>query len=203
MDLSKAFDSVLHDLLMSKTYASEFSINDVTFFYSCLKRQNQNVRIIAYFKYFYLVLLLSTFQVLSSSTFILSTFISSTSISSTFISSNFIILFKYIYFKYFCQVLLSLLLPQCSILDPFLFNIFIHDLYLWITKTDLLNFADDNTISAAERTIEILISTLETESQTAIKWFKLNEMIINPEKFQAIVVKKNAKMKNSYPLNNK
>ena len=198
MDLSKAFDSVLHDLLMSKTYASEFSINDVTFFYSCLKRQNQNVRIIAYFKYFYLVLLSSTFQVLSSSTFILSIFI-----SSTFISSNFIILFKYIYFKYFYHVFLSLLLPQCSILDPFLFNIFIHDLYLWITKTDLLNFADDNTISAAERTIEILISTLQTESQTTIKWFKLNEMIINPEKFQAIVVKKNAKMKNSYPLNNK
>ena len=174
MDLSKAFDSVLHDLLMSKTYASEFSINDVTFFYSCLKRQNQNVRIknvriIEYFKYFYLVLLSSTFQVLSSSTFILSTFISSTSISSTFISSNFVILFKYIYFKYFYQVLLSLLLPQCSILDPLLFNIFIHDLYLWITKTDLLNFADDYTISAAERTIEILISTLETESQTAVK----------------------------------
>ena len=26
-------------------------------------------------------------------------------------------------------------------------------------------------------------------------------MIVNPEKFQAIVVKKNAKMKDSYPLN--
>ena len=26
-------------------------------------------------------------------------------------------------------------------------------------------------------------------------------MILNPEKFQAIVVKKNAKMKDSYPLN--
>ena len=52
--------------------------------------------------------------------------------------------------------------------------------------------SDENTISAAERTIENLISTLEAEAQAAIEWFKLNEMIINPEKFQAIVVKKTA-----------
>ena len=79
---------------------------------------------------------------------------------------------------------------QGSILVPLLFNIFINDLYLWITKTELLNFADDNIISAAEGTIENLISTLETASKAAIEWFKLNEMIVNPEKFQAIVLKK-------------
>ena len=88
-----------------------------------------------------------------------------------------------------------------SILGPLLFNIFINDLYLWITKTDLLSFADDNTISAAEKTIENLISTLEEESQAAIEWFKMNEMIVNPDKFQAIIIKKNSKMKDSYPLN--
>ena len=64
----------------------------------------------------------------------------------------------------------------------------------------MLNFIDGNTIIAAERTIENPISTLETESQAAIEWFKLNEMIFNPDKFQAVVVKKNAKMKGSYPL---
>ena len=53
---------------------------------------------------------------------------------------------------------------------------------------------------AAENTIEELISTLE-RSQTAIDWFKSNEMILNPDKFQAIIVKINNERKDSYPLN--
>ena len=52
----------------------------------------------------------------------------------------------------------------------------------------MLNLADNNTITAAEKTIENPISPLETESQTAIEWFKLNGMIVNPDKFQAIVL---------------
>ena len=87
MDLSKAFDSISYALLLGKLHAHGFSIDAVTFFYSYLKRRNQNVKI--------------------------------NNTHSVF------------------QVLLSGVL-QGSILGPFLFNIFIHDIYLWITKTDLL-----------------------------------------------------------------
>ena len=71
---------------------------------------------------------------------------------------------------------------------PFLFNIFINALYLWVSKTDLLNFADNNTISAAEETIKKINSTLKQDSQVAIDWFKTNEMIVNPVKYQTTVV---------------
>ena len=65
----------------------------------------------------------------------------------------------------------------------------------------MLNFDYDNTISVAENTIEGLISTLEKESQAAINWFVSNKIIINPDIFQAMVVEKNNKMKDSYSLN--
>ena len=139
MDLSKAFDSIPHDLLIAKFHAYGFSIDAVTFFYSYLKRHNQNVKINNTH---------SVFQVLLSG------------------------------------------VPQGSILGPLLFKFFINK-----------NFADDNTISAAEKTIENLISTLEEESQAATEWFKKNEMFVKPDKFQAIIINKNSKMKDSYPLN--
>ena len=72
-------------------------------------------------------------------------------------------------------------------------------IYLWVSKTDLLNFADDNTTSAAEKTIEKLISTLEQDSQL-VDWFKINEMIVSSDKFQTIVIKKNCRMKDSNAL---
>ena len=90
--------------------------------------------------------------------------------------------------------------PQGSILQPILFSTFINGLLLLISSSELLNSADDNTISAAENTSEELMSTLEKESQVVIDWFASNKMI-NSDKFQAIVVTRNNKMKDNYSLN--
>ena len=76
-----------------------------------------------------------------------------------------------------------------------------NDPLLWISNSEMLLFEDDNTICVAENTIEGLISTLEKESQAAIDWFVSNKMIVNPDKFQAIVFKRNSRMKDSYSLN--
>ena len=78
-----------------------------------------------------------------------------------------------------------------------LISFILNYLFLWISNSDLLHFADDNTISTAENMIEQLVSILEKESQAAINWFKSKEMIVNIDQFQAITVKRNNKMKDS------
>ena len=52
------------------------------------------------------------------------------------------------------------------------------------------NFADDNSLSAFESNIKNLKLILETESKKAISWFQSNKIIVNPGKFQGIIIDK-------------
>ena len=69
-----------------------------------------------------------------------------------------------------------------------MFNIFIDDLLFFINEAKLANFSDDNTIYAAKRDLNELLRLLKKESEVAIKWFSDNNMIVNPKKFQAIII---------------
>ena len=63
------------------------------------------------------------------------------------------------------------------------------------------NFADDNTLSSFTKTIEYVISILESESEKAINWFKDNHMIVNPGKFQATILDKHKGNHNNQIIN--
>ena len=61
---------------------------------------------------------------------------------------------------------------------------------VWQTKSDLHNFADDNTVAVACKNLNNLLRTLEKESESALDWFRTNNMIANPDRFHAIINKR-------------
>jgi hypothetical protein len=66
--------------------------------------------------------------------------------------------------------------PQGSILGPQLFNVFINDIFYFVKKGTLYNYADDNTLTYGHPDFNVLTSVLESESNVLINWFKVNKM---------------------------
>ena len=66
--------------------------------------------------------------------------------------------------------------PQGSILGPVIFNIFLNDIFYFVTNCDLYNYADDNTLSNASSNIIEIKQVLETNSSILVEWFSNNQM---------------------------
>ena len=92
--------------------------------------------------------------------------------------------------------------PQGSILGPLFFNIFLNDILWFIEKTDICNFADDNAIYSCAKSVNDVIENLQSDLKIALKWFKDNQMLANPGKFQFMILSKNA-INKSIVLNSK
>ena len=93
------------------------------------------------------------------------------------------------------QTLLSEV-PEGSILGTILFNIFFNDLLTVLKKSQLYN-----TISAVSKSLDDLLITLKNESELVVKWFRENNMIVNPIKFQEMVLQKQDKNSQTNSLN--
>ena len=79
--------------------------------------------------------------------------------------------------------------PQGSILGPLLFNIFINDIFLFMKEAKIANYADDNTAYSVGKSVDDLLSKLESETSTILEWFRINEMKSNDDKCNLIVAK--------------
>ena len=132
MDLSKAFDSVNHDLLLATLKAYGYSENALKLMCSYLKYRRQAVQI----------------------------------------NNN---------FSSYKKVQAGVL--QGSIDDLLLFNLFVNDLVLSLSKTFLSNYADDNDLYSIGKELNIIKEKLRKYFKVLTDCFFENNMSLNPTKY--------------------
>ena len=79
-------------------------------------------------------------------------------------------------------------IPQGSILGPLLFNSFVNNMFSFASKSDICDFADDNTLSSCRKTLGGILHNLKFDWRNILKWFKVNSLKPNPGKFQFMIL---------------
>ena len=79
-------------------------------------------------------------------------------------------------------------MPQGPSLILLIFNIFINNLIMFIGKTDIYNFADDNTLYKFSPNMSVVLKCLRHDISILLNWFKVNSLKANTQKFQFMVL---------------
>ena len=77
--------------------------------------------------------------------------------------------------------------PQGSVLGPLLFNIYLNDLFMFVTDCKICNYADDTTIYVCDGNHESVINKLESETLILSEWFQNNYMKLKGDKCHLMI----------------
>ena len=80
-------------------------------------------------------------------------------------------------------------------MGPLLVNIFLNDIFLVFEKSDIFNFADDNTLYSHGSNLPLIMNNLEHDMRNLLYWFKINSLKANPGKFQFMILGKKKRLK--------
>ena len=69
---------------------------------------------------------------------------------------------------------------------------------MFVDKTEIFNFADDNTIYNCVEDLSNILENLKHDLEILLKWFRINSLQANPGKFQFMILGK--KKRNSVKL---
>ena len=81
--------------------------------------------------------------------------------------------------------------PQDSISEPLLFSIFVNDLFLSVSSSNLSNYADDNTLYISGYNLKEVKEVLLNDFNKVTEWFFENYMVLNSGKCHFMYLGKN------------